>query len=252
VTTRARATAAAVCALVLGVLTLLVTLTIEPRYQAKATAQLKPVLAVDDLAAALRTRDFHVHLRLEPETPFLPNPRRPYETVTARTAERLRSTSAAIRSDVEISDNAFDPVFAQFKDPVRKLEVVAVDEDPERAALLANTLIKEYVTARDRWYHRRLSAAARYLRELIESRRASRGLLPGGIPNASEALEAVELTAQLERQTIGAVHPASVPADPVSPRRARDAIVAALIGALLGWFAAPLLPFGRRYRTAAG
>ena len=87
-----------------------------------------------------------------------------------------------------------------------------------------------------------LQAAAAPGRRAELSKRAARS---GGGPYAARIL------LRLERGTLGPARLASAPADPISPHRARDTVVAALIGGLVGWLAVGAWP-RRRWRRRAG
>ena len=234
--TRSRLLAATALALVAGGLTLAVTSTIDPVYQVKASAKVRPITGNDDLLGVLRIKDPRFNLRTSEQVPFLPQP--------GRSLDRIAAASGARLQDVEL-------VVPVSRDGSTRLTVIVRRPDPEQAARDANALLGEFIAYRRRWYAGELRMVGRYLGYKLRLRQAGERNFPSGPPDPAEGRDAARILLRLERGTLGPARLASAPADPISPHRARDTVVAALIGGLVGWLAVGAWP-RRRWRRRAG
>ena len=210
----------------------LVTSGIDDRYEATASGRIQPAIppgAVDRLRATAGLS----RLNEDPATPFLPGGRDSLEDIVQRSARRL-AIQRPSTDQVRAIDTEAELVLPKYKEPERRLKVKAQAGDSVAAARLTNAVLRNYFHERERQLIAGLRATRRRLLDasIPRLRRASRPLL-------REAVEAVEIAIELESGlSITHVQRARAPAEPILPNVARDTIVAALIGALLGWLVA--------------
>ena len=213
--------AALVVALVAG--------SIDSRYEATASARVQ-VLFGSDQVASFRSLGGLPAITPAADSPLFPGGASALRRVAARTAQRVGG--APLEPDaVRVIDTRAQLLPAVFTEPIHRLKVKAVAEQPEAAARTANAYLTEYLRERDRLIDRQLTEARSRLS--ISSSRGLSGISPAG---RAELIEAADIAGELHGGvlTYGVV-PASAPTEPISPRPLRDTIVAALIGGLVGW-----------------
>ena len=225
---RARIAAAAGLALVCGGAVLAVTETIDPVYQAKASTVAHPIVGDNDIQEILWSKEPGYRLRLSQEAPFVPQP--------ARGLRRISAAAGVQLEDVEIVDTALQPLLADFRERPRRLKVVVERPDPRQAARDANAFLRALLDYRRSWYARELGETRRYLEDKQRLRRAGRSNFPSPPAYLEEEIAAAKIGLRLEQATLRGLRLATPPDEPVTPRKWRDALVAALIGGLVGWF----------------
>ena len=209
----------------------LVASSIDDRYEATASARIQPAIPPSEIDRLRATAGLP---RLDdPATPFLPRGRDVLEDIVRRSARRLAMEPPST-DGLRVIDTEEELVFPKYKEPERRLKVKAQAGDDVAAARLANVVLRDYLDERER----RLAAALRATRRRLLD--ASNPRLRGAPrPLVREAAEAVDITIALQSGlSVARVQRARAPAEPILPNVARDTIVAALIGALLGWLAA--------------
>ena len=149
--------------------------------------------------------------------------------------------------DVDLIDTSLQPLLPDFREPPRRLKVVVRAADPQQAARDANAFLREFLDYRRRWYARELGDVRRYLAAQARLRPGRAGALPERPAEPGRGWR--RRTSCLRLEQAGRCAP------PARPRRradrarggARDALVAALIGGLVGWFT-PVAWLPRRRR----
>jgi hypothetical protein len=201
---------------------------VDERYEATTSGRIQPLiplLGVDRLRATAGLP----RLEDDPRTPFLPGGGAALERIVERSARALGLARAPDIDDVRVIDTESELVFPKYKEPVRRLKVKVRADDPDEAARLANGVFRSYLLERERVIVEGLQEARRRLAEGGLPRRASLHL-------RAEAVEAVDITIRLGAGLlVGSRRPARAPEEPILPHIVRDALVAAVIGALLGW-----------------
>jgi hypothetical protein len=213
----------------------LLTATADSRYEATASTRLQ-ILFGDDQVSGLRSFAGLPQVTAPTTSPLLPFGAASLARIEARTAGRVSGASSG-SEDVRVIDTAAELGVTKFSDAgVRLLKAKAVADDPDQAARLANVYLSEYIRERSRSIHRLLSEAGA---------RFEAGATPSleRITPASrrELLDAIDIAGSLDGGVL-TYHlvPATPPDRRISPKPVRDTIVAALIGALLGWLVGQL------------
>jgi hypothetical protein len=131
---------------------------------------------------------------------------------------------------IRVIDTGAELVPSAVAAPVRRLKVKAVANEPEAAARAANRYLADYFDQRRRFIDGLLKEA----RDRVRTDAAE----PPGLSPAvrAEVADATVIASDLEGGLLTYdPAPASPPTESVSPRPVRDAIVAGLIGGLVGW-----------------
>jgi hypothetical protein len=223
---------AALCAAAVGA----VVATIDSRYQTKASATVGGVLGMDDTLRVMRLDDPKYDLGLDDSAPLMPKADRSLARITERVAAELGGLEVeTLEEDVDIVDTYGGSVFPRFKEPRRRLKIVARADDPRIAARIADAFLGEYLAYRRSWYERNFTRVLDGLEERLAELPKRPRLFPGTPVLLRESIAAAELTMDLERGVFGGVTAAPVPNDALTPRPWRDVLVALLAGGLLGW-----------------
>jgi hypothetical protein len=201
--------------------TALLTHDAEDAYRAEAALPFEPVIGADALRGLLRLGEGGQRLRYEKEAPDQPAGTRALDAALART---LRAEPELDGADLRDSVRIIDSLLSFLQRRRRALLLRVEQPDAARAEVAARTLGAEYVAERRRWLRSALgpveerlvaeaaSAPSERSAELRDGALLTRRLAEGGLAPPSGEVEVSRLAS-----------------DP-----ARDVLVAALVGLLLG------------------
>lgn len=143
----------------------------------------------------------------------------------------------AARLDIEGgADEVLAAIDADSRPQSRLLTIKATDSSPERAARLADLFAAEYVAFRGRTNRRRYAAAASAVRSQLRSARRQRpstSTVRQRIRDLQDRLSDLALRQSLESDAT-VVQDATAPTVPTSPNRARNLVLGALFGLIIG------------------
>jgi polysaccharide biosynthesis transport protein len=146
------------------------------------------------------------------------------DIVAARTASELGDlTPDEVEDKVEIEEQGQSDV----------VEITANDPDADRAAVIANTLAREYIDFRQAADREKVEQA----RELVEDELAEVEASGGSERELSELqrqIDSLTVLASLQTGNAELVQPAQPPRSPSSPKPVRNGVLGALVGLLLG------------------
>ena len=225
-----RVPAAIALATVLGLATTAIASSIDEQYQATASGQIEPLTPLAEVDR-FRAVAGLPPIEDDPRTPFLPGGEAALARIVATSARNLGLAAPPDLDEVTVIDTESELVLPKYKEATRRLKIKVRDEDPGRAARLADEILDSYVRERERAVLDGLRRARARLAQGDLPRPASQAL-------RAEAVEAVDIALRLGGGVV--IEPrqaARPPAEPILPHVARDGLVAALIGALLGCLA---------------
>ncbi len=155
------------------------------------------------------------------------------DTITRRTARELRGsglTPTELRDKVEVTSEGRSDVVA----------LMATDREPTFASRLANTMAEQYIEFRRAADRSKITNAIALVRQQLEALSPEQRVGPDG-QSVKERIEQLGILASLQTGNAELVQPAQTPRTASSPRPLRNAVVAFLLGLLVGALLAVLL-----------
>lgn len=146
------------------------------------------------------------------------------EVVSKRTAERLEGlTPEEVSGMVSVSASGEADI----------VSVTATSPDPQQAKQVANTFARQFIAFRAEADKSKLLEAKRLAEEEYGRLTPEQQAGPRGVA-LSSGVEKLGILASLQTGNAELVQPAELPTSPSSPKPLRNAVVAAIIGLLLG------------------
>lgn len=148
------------------------------------------------------------------------------EVVAVRTAEalpQLRLSSAAVSDKVKIGGEGESNIAT----------ITATDEDPRRAALIANTFSSEYIKFRQEADQSTLRNAQQIVQQQLDQLTPEEAAGPEG-QRLRDRVEQFDVLATLQTGNAELVQRANAPTAPASPKPARNTAIGLVLGLLLG------------------
>jgi tyrosine-protein kinase len=143
----------------------------------------------------------------------------------AQTAQRLQAglTEKGVKESLEVSPEGESNV----------VDVAATGTSPTTAARIANTYVDQFVSDQLQANHRYFASARALVERQLRALSPQQRLSPQGLALQDRA-QSLAILAELQAGNVQVAQHATVPTSPSSPKVARNTIIGAILGLLLG------------------